>query len=178
MPYSILSAQYANPEHTAAVVMTQEAGAVLLSEADTPSDWAAMLAWGTPAAFAPPAPTSDAVDAERDRRIAALFVFAGKAYQLDPESQINMTAMGASARFAIGAGAVAGNLRWSDPNSDFGWIATDNSITPLDAPTMAALADAALAWKSANVFAARAIKNIAPIPADYAADVRWPPKAT
>lgn len=174
MSYTIISAAYANPQNTAAVVTTQEAGAVVLSQTDTPVDWAAMLAWGTPSAFAAPAPTDTDVDAERDRRISTGFMFGGKAYQLDPGSQINMTAMGATARFAIAAGAVAGNLRWSDPNSDFGWIATDNSITTMDAQTMAAMADAALLWKSANIFAARTVKNLVPIPADYAAASRWP----
>lgn len=54
MTYTIISAQYANENNTAAVIRTEEAGAVLLSEKDTPDEWAAMLAWGTPDAFDPP----------------------------------------------------------------------------------------------------------------------------
>lgn len=44
MSYTILSARYANAENTAAVLMTLEAGAVLVSLVDTPDMWAEMLA--------------------------------------------------------------------------------------------------------------------------------------
>lgn len=57
MPYTIQSASYANAQNTAAVIQTVEAGAVLVSAVDTPEAWAAMLQWGTPAAYqAPPEP--------------------------------------------------------------------------------------------------------------------------
>lgn len=46
MTYTISAAQYANAERTAAVVMTEEAAAVLLSATDTPEEWAALLASG------------------------------------------------------------------------------------------------------------------------------------
>lgn len=42
MTYTILSAAYANAEHTAAVIQTQEAGAVLVSAQDTPQLWAGL----------------------------------------------------------------------------------------------------------------------------------------
>lgn len=58
MTYTILSAQYANADNTAAVVMTKEAAAVLVSQADTPELWQTMLDTVTPAAFVPaPTPT-------------------------------------------------------------------------------------------------------------------------
>lgn len=53
--YTIQSAQYANAEHTAAVIQTEEAGSVLLGEVDTPDEWAAMLRWGTPTSYQLPA---------------------------------------------------------------------------------------------------------------------------
>lgn len=54
---TILSAQWANAEHTAAIVMTVEAGAVALSAADTPAEWAALLDSGVAVAdFVPPPP--------------------------------------------------------------------------------------------------------------------------
>jgi len=57
MTYTIQSAKYANAENTAAVLLTAESGAVLVSEVDRPELWAAMLAWGTPDDYAtPPAP--------------------------------------------------------------------------------------------------------------------------
>lgn len=52
MTYTILSAAYANAEQTAAVLQTQEAGAVLASERDTPALWAQMLAVTQPAPYA------------------------------------------------------------------------------------------------------------------------------
>lgn len=53
MNYTIFSATYANPDHTSAVAQTAEAGAVLFSLADTPAEWAAMLAAITPTPFVP-----------------------------------------------------------------------------------------------------------------------------
>ena len=47
----ILSAAYANPEHTAAVVRTADRGDVCLSAHDNPSEWAALLGAVQPAAF-------------------------------------------------------------------------------------------------------------------------------
>ncbi|MCX5571487.1 hypothetical protein [Kaistia nematophila] len=54
MSYTILSATFANPEHTAAIMQTEEAGAVLVSKPDRPGVWAAILAWGEPEPFEPP----------------------------------------------------------------------------------------------------------------------------
>lgn len=54
--YTILSAQLANAEGTAAVLLTQEAGAVLASAKDTPDLWAAMNASAKPTAYAPAKP--------------------------------------------------------------------------------------------------------------------------
>ncbi|MCX5512287.1 hypothetical protein C3941_09470 [Kaistia algarum] len=120
------------------------------------------------------APRPSQIDAECDRRTVTGFRFGGKAYRLDEKSIARITAMGADARFALLAGAGIGNLRWADPEADFGWIATDNTVTPMDAPTMTAFADAAKLWVSKNTFAARNIKNMSPIPADFADDSRWP----
>lgn len=51
---TITAAAYANPERTAAVIQTAEAGAVAISAADTPAVWAQMLARGGVAAYQPP----------------------------------------------------------------------------------------------------------------------------
>jgi len=61
MIYTITSASYANAERTAAVIMTKEAAAVLVSERDTPALWEQMLAWGKPKAYAPPPPPPEPV---------------------------------------------------------------------------------------------------------------------
>lgn len=124
------------------------------------------------------APTSAMVDRECDRRTQTMFVFGGVSYQLNEKSISRIIAMGADARFASLAGAGVGNLRWADPDEDFGWIATDNSVTPMDAPTMAAFADAAKLWVSKNTFAAHTLKATTPIPADFADDEHWPVAGT
>lgn len=128
-------------------------------------------------AYTPPVPapaTAEMVDAERDRRTEFGFRFARVAYQLDEKSISRITAMGADARFAVMGGAVAGDLRWVDPTKDFGWIATDNSVTSMDAQTMAAFAHAAKLWVSQHTFAGLALKKTASIPQDFAAWNYWP----
>jgi len=50
-----LSARYANEQNTAAIAITDDAGAVALSVADTPGEWSALHAWGTPDAYEAPA---------------------------------------------------------------------------------------------------------------------------
>jgi hypothetical protein len=121
-----------------------------------------------------PPPGAAAVDAERDRRVVETFTYAGHAIALDEKSLTRITAMGADARFAQLAGAAAGNLRWADPNTDFGWIDGDNNLLPLDAPGMATMADEAKRWVSNHTFAARALKDLSPIPADFEEDAYWP----
>ncbi|MBP1852113.1 DUF4376 domain-containing protein [Rhizobium halophytocola] len=117
----------------------------------------------------------ESVDAERDRRIALGFTFDGVRYQFRPEDEANITGAGSLAGLAIAAGAEAGDLRWADLDHDFAWIAEDNSLHPMDAETMFAFSKAAMAHKQAHIFAGRALKNMDPIPADYATnDVYWP----
>lgn len=75
MTYTISSAAYANREQTAAILQTQEAGAIVVSEADTPDLWDAMLGWGTPAEFAEPgAPVPTTIS---DRQFAQQAAIAG-----------------------------------------------------------------------------------------------------
>lgn len=118
--------------------------------------------------------TSAHVDAERDRRIAAGFEFVGKLYQSRPEDRENIAGASIAALAAMGAGAQPDDLRWHGGDSDCVWIAADNSLTPMDAQTMFAFGQAAMAHKQAHIFAARAVKDAEPIPADYADDGYWP----
>lgn len=65
MTYTALSAQYANAEHTSAIILTKEAGAVAISERDTPELWEKVLAALSPSPYqhpAPPTPTFLAQD--------------------------------------------------------------------------------------------------------------------
>jgi len=123
---------------------------------------------------APSAPTSTAVNAERDRRLGTTFTFAGKDYDCDTASLARITGAATLAGFAMGAGALVGNLRWHGGTEDFMWIAADDTLTTMDAQTCFAFGNAAATNQSAHVFAGRAIKALDPIPADYAADARWP----
>jgi hypothetical protein len=118
--------------------------------------------------------TADDVNRERDRRLAT-FTFNGVEFDFvdDKGSESNIQGAYSLAFSAIIAGAQPGNLRWADPASDFGWIAHDNSIVTMDAPTVIEFGKKAAAHKSALIFRARALKNMSPIPADYASDQYW-----
>ena len=114
------------------------------------------------------------VDAERDRRLMT-FTFGGVVYDFDEISRNRIDKARGSALAAIIAGAEANDLRWADANNDFGWIAADNSFTTMDAPTTLAFGNAAAAWEGLHIVAARALKNMSPIPSDYATnDNYWP----
>jgi hypothetical protein len=74
----ILSARYSNPDHTAVIAMTEESGAVLVTQSPGKADrWAALQAWiakgGTVADYVAPV-TKKARDplAEFDKLKAAL----------------------------------------------------------------------------------------------------------
>ena len=137
--------------------------------------WAQAVAAG-PAEYVPPPPKPiDAgdVNAERDRRLAADFEFQGKMYQRDTVSLQRITGASTLAGFAIAAGAQPGNLRWANPDQDFGWIASDNTITPMDAQTCFAFGQAAAAVETRLIFRAKELRGMDPIPADYTDDSWW-----
>jgi len=100
--------------------------------------------------------TTDAVDAERNRRIGLGFKFGGKTFQVNVP---NITGALASATAASLNGAEDGDLRWSDPNKDFEWIAMDNTYLKMDARTTMTFGQVGLAFNSAMMTAGRAIKN-------------------
>ena len=112
----------------------------------------------------PPPITPAQVNAERDRRLQADFAFAGKMFQRDTVSLQRITRAATLAGFAMGAGAQAGDLRWANPDQDFVWIAGDNSIMPMDAQTAFAFGQAATAVETRIIFAAKALREMDPIP--------------
>ena len=118
--------------------------------------------------------TQDAIDAERDRRIDGGVTFNGTRFQTRPADRENVAGATQLATLAVMAGAQAGNLRWHGGASDFAWIAEDNSVVTMDAQTVIAFGQAVAAHKSGHIFAARALKDADPIPADYTADGYWP----
>lgn len=142
-------------------------------------DW--LAAGNTPQHYAAPPPSASDVDGERDRRIDAGFVFDGVHYQSRPEDRENIAGAKAAATDAITLfGAEAGNFAWQqllDPSAppEFRWIAADNSTHPMDAQTAMRFGYAALGHKQAHIFAARKLKNMSTIPADYATNPEyWP----
>jgi hypothetical protein len=138
-------------------------------------DYADLLRLGiAPSPYVAPAPTAVDVTAERDRRLR-VFPFGGKMYDFcdGRGSDINVAGAGTLALAAIIAGAQPGDLRWAFPETDFVWIAADNSSTAMDAQTCLAFAQSAAGWKARHIRAARVLKDTSPIPADYANDARW-----
>ena len=115
-----------------------------------------------------------AVDVERDRRIDGGFSFEGRPYQSRPGDRENIAGASTAAFAAMSLGAVAGDLRWHGGDSDFAWIAADNTLVPMDAPTMFAFGQAAMMHKQGLIFAARALKDAEDIPADCSAGIYWP----
>lgn len=115
-----------------------------------------------------------AVNTERDRRINAGFVFAGVAYQTGSNDRENIAGASTAALAAIMNGAQVGDYLWHGGASPFVWISADNSENPMDAQTMFAFGQAAMAHKQAHIFAGRAIKDLLPIPADFTDDSYWP----
>lgn len=118
-------------------------------------------------------PSAFDVNTERDRRLAADFEFQGKLYQRDRVSLQRITGAATLAGFAIGQGAQPGNLRWANAEQDFGWIASDNTVTPMDAQTCFAFGQAAANVETRIVFAAAALRAMDPIPDDFADDRWW-----
>lgn len=123
-----------------------------------------------------PAPVpSEAVNAERDRRIVAGFDFNGVRFQSRPEDRENIMGAFSMADTALTVGGKQpGDLRWHDGDEDFVFIAEDNTRVPMDAVTVLGLGKAAAAQKSAMTFAANDLKKMNPIPADFTDDRHWP----
>lgn len=102
----------------------------------------------------------DAVNADRDRRMRLPFPFAGHVFDYDDQSQKRITGAAALAGFALTLGGkLPGDPLWHGGTEPFVWIAADNQLVEMDAPMCFGLGQAAAAWESAHVFAAKALKN-------------------
>ncbi|BBT40868.1 DUF4376 domain-containing protein [Pseudomonas putida] len=113
------------------------------------------------------------VDAERDRRIDAGVTFQNVLFQSRATDRENIAGAAQLGFVAVVAGAQVGDLRWSDPNNDFTWIAADNSLVPMDAPTVVEFGRTVAQRRQALIFAGRQLKDMNPIPADYTDDKWW-----
>lgn len=121
-----------------------------------------------------PSISREEVDAERDRRANAGVTFKGVLYQTRPDDRDNISGAALLATMAITAGALRGDLRWHDQDSDFVWIAADNSKVPMDAYDVVELGKLAATRKQALIYAGRDLKDMAEIPADFTDDKWWP----
>lgn len=113
------------------------------------------------------------VDVERDRRMA-LMTFQGYVFDADPVSLRRIETAKTNALAATITGADSGDLRWAHPDMDFSWFDHSNQPVPMDAQTCLAFGLAAAAWEGLHIVAARVIKNMMPIPSDYANNSYWP----
>lgn len=118
--------------------------------------------------------TSDMVNAERDRRLLLDFSFNGKMFQRDEVSQRRINGAYSIALGAVMSGAQPGDLRWADPDNDFAWIASDNTVMTMDAQTVLAFGATCASVEAPLVFAAKALKAMDSIPEDYTDDAYWP----
>ena len=124
--------------------------------------------------FATPVITTTQVNTERDRRVYSVFKYNGKYYDCDTDSLSRISGAGSLAGFAVVSGAAVGDYRWHGGDSDFAWIANDNTLVKMDAQTCFGLAQAAANNMSDHVFAANYVKAQVPIPVNYADDYWWP----
>lgn len=113
------------------------------------------------------------INAERDRRLSGDFLFNGVPFQRDPTSLQRITGAATLAGFAIAQGAQPGDLRWANADRDFAWIASDNTVVTMDAQTAFAFGQVAAGVETAIIFAAKALREMDPIPANYADDKYW-----
>ncbi len=119
---------------------------------------------------APPAPTADQVNAERERRI-----LTGKAVSVTgvgdvllqgrPEDQVNMLGLKDTARDLKAAGVTAAVIPFRDGDNIVRMFTPDQMIEAVDKGKQHVSAVYQAAW---------ALKELDPIPADYADYAYWP----
>lgn len=100
------------------------------------------------------------VNSERDRRTNAGFAYSGKVIQFDSDSQANI--LGACQMAALGI-----------LPQPFMWITSDNSLISLTPQQVIEMGAVGAAHKQQMIFAARALKDMDPTPADYDDDTWW-----
>lgn len=115
------------------------------------------------------------ITAERNFRMRNKVWFDGNLYDSDEGSLQRITGAATLAGFAIANGAQSGDLLWHGGTQPFVWITAENTLTPMDAQTMFAFGQRAAEHESLHIFAARALKDMDPVPTDYQNDAYWPP---
>jgi hypothetical protein len=87
-------------------------------------------------------------------------VYQNKIIQIDDKSRLSISAAALMATIAINNKVGdQNNYRWVDPDVDFGWIAEDNTVINMDAPTCVAFGLLIAQYYTKLVFNARFLKN-------------------
>ena len=98
----------------------------------------------------------------------------GHRFQSDEFSQRNMADASQSADSAITRGVAEDDYRWQmGATEDYVWIDADNHHVPMTAYDVRGMYQNMMRWKQSHIFSARALKDMDPIPGDYAADSHW-----
>lgn len=97
-------------------------------------------------------------------KIAAGRIWNGTLFQIDPESQANIAAMG-----SLAASVLAGTPGAAPWPEGFYWVAADNGHVPMDAAVMFAFAQAIAGYVSALILTNRALKDAIDAAADATA---------
>ena len=140
---------------------------------ECPAPGRADAVW-TGSAWVPPAPTGADVRNERQRRVLLGMTHRSKIWQIDLESRNLIAGAVQGASLFIGGGGSGTDLRWRSADKDATWTAFDNSALTFTPNEMIAFGLAVLAHIGALHDASRTIQALDPIPADYAANARWP----
>ena len=130
---------------------------------------------GTGAVIAPTDESlvSAAVNEERARRLAEPMPYLGTTFDMDPVSKQRITGAGALAGFALGNGALPGDLFWHDGDTPFAWIDAENARVPMDALTCFGLAQAAARREGVLIGCADILKRMPTLPEDWQDDAWW-----
>lgn len=102
--------------------------------------------------------TSD-VDSQRDKRIIAGFLFKDHVFQADEKALRNINGTATGAALALIQQVQPGDLRWHGGDTDFGFIASDNTVVPMDVLEAVAFGRTALEHVSRLTMKARDLKN-------------------
>jgi len=165
--------------NSTSIIRLSDAASIVADEKNR--DYRAYLAWVAEGNTAlepdPQAPIKEDVNAERDRRTEAGVPFEVRGqmhvFDFNQMGKDNITGAATLAKFAILKGAQPGDYRWANPNTDFTWITQANEKVLMDAHETSALGDVAAGWTTKHIYIARSIKDMNPIPADYADDKYW-----
>jgi len=176
--FTFATAAWADENQTSAAVICDQLGEVTVGAENGGQVWAdfqlAVEGGLEVGDYVIPQPTTQDVNAERERRIRAGFVFNGKLYDYNMDAKTNISGAAQMAfMFIVVNGAQPGNYRWNGRPDDFSWIAKDNTLTQMDAPTVVQFGKRAAEHETHHRFKARSLKDMNPIPSDYQLDSYW-----